>query len=312
VSSDLARHVADYLRLRRSLGFRLVREGEVLPQFVAWLQAAGATTLTADLAIAWAQLPQGVNPINWVHRLGSVRGFARYLATIDPATEIPPCDVFARPVCRAIPYLYSPADVARLLRAARGLRPALRAATYETLFGLLAVTGLRIGETLALQRDDVDLDAGVLTITGPKAGNTRLVPLHPSATEALRRYASCRDRLRRTPTARTFFISTVGTALIYGCVRHTFIELTTRIGLRTTTVKPRIHDLRHRFAVDRLLDWYRSGVDPASRMATLSTYLGHVNPAGTYWYLSAVPELMQLAAQRLGEHLDHGQAEDQS
>jgi integrase/recombinase XerD len=122
MSSDLDRHLADYLRLRRALGFKLVREGQVLAQFVAWLQAAGAATLTAQAAIAWAQLPQGVNPITWVHRLGAVRGFARYLHAVDPATEIPPCDVFARPVCRATPYLYSPADVRRLLHACRGLR----------------------------------------------------------------------------------------------------------------------------------------------------------------------------------------------
>lgn len=302
--SDLAHHVEDYLRLRRSLGFKLVREGQVLPQFVAWLQAAGATTLTADAAIAWAQLPQGVNPINWVHRLGSVRGFACYLRTIDPATEVPPGDVFARPTCRATPYLYSPADVRRLLDAAGGLRPALRAATYETLFGLLAATGMRIGETLALPRDDVDLDDGVLTVTGPKSGHPRLVPLQPSTTRALRRYAAHRDRLHPTPRAGTFFVSTAGTPVLYTPVRLTFIELTTAIGLRTTVVKPRIHDLRHSFIVDRLLDWYRSGADPAAHMATLSTYVGHVNPAGTYWYVSAVPELMQLAAQRLGKHVD--------
>jgi integrase/recombinase XerD len=304
MSSDLDRHLADYLRLRRSLGFKLVREGQVLAQFVARLQAAGATTVSTDLAVAWAQLPQGVNPITWVHRLGAVRGLARYLHTIDPATEIPPGDVFTRPVCRATPYLYSPADVHRLLAAAGGLRPALRAATYQTLFGLLAVTGMRIGESLRLRRDDVDLDGGVLTITGPKSGHTRLVPLHPSAAAALRRYTTCRDGLCPTPRAETFFVSTVGTALIHGCVRSTFIHLTTAIGLRTSTVRPRIHDLRHSFIVDRLLDWYRTGADPAAHMATLSTYVGHVNPAGTYWYLSAVPELMRLAAQRLSEHLD--------
>jgi integrase len=309
MSSDLSRHLADYLRLRRSLGFKLVSDGVVLRQFIASLEQAGATTVTAQAAIAWAQLPQGVNPINWVHRLGAVRGFARYLHAIDPMTEIPAGDVFTRPMCRADPFQYSPADLARLLEAAGGLRPVLRAATYETLFGLLAVTGARIGETLALQRDDVDLDDGVITANGSKADHPRLVPLHPSTTEALRRYAELRDRLRPTPRSTAFFISIRGTRLVYGCVRHTFIELTTAIGLRTTAVKPRIHDMRHSFAVNQLLDWYRSGIDPAGRMPALSIYLGHINPAGTYWYLSAVPELMQLAAQRLGGHLHDEPAE---
>lgn len=303
MTGDLSRHVADYLRLRRALGFKLVNEGVILPQFAAFLQRSGQSTVTAQAAVAWAQQPQGVSPINWVHRLGAVRGFARYLQTIDPATEIPPSDVFTRPVCRADPYQYTPDDVRWLLAAARGLRPALRAASYETLFGLLVVTGMRIGETLVLRREDVDLEQGVLTVNGPKAGRVRLVPLHPSTTDALRRYAELRDRLRPSPRADTFFISIRGTHLCYGCVRTTFIELTTAIGLRTTGVKPRIHDMRHSFAVTQLLDWYRSGADVAGVMPTLSTYLGHVNPAGTYWYLSAVPELMQLAAQRLNDHL---------
>lgn len=297
--NDLADHVRDYLRLRRALGFKLEREGQVLPQFVDYLQAAGASTITTDLAIAWAQLPTGVQPIEWVHRLGSVRGFARYLKTIDPATEIPPPGVFPRPPKRPTPYLYSDADVERLLEAAGDLRPALRAATMQTLLGLLVVSGMRVGEALKLQRDNVDLRTGVLTVTGAKSGHPRLVPLHPSATEALRRYARRRDRLCGTQRADTFFVSSTAGPLHYKSVRNAFIQITTTIGMRTAAVKPRIHDLRHSFAVGCLLNWYRSGIDVAGRMATLSTYLGHVSPAGTYWYLSAAPELMELAAQRL-------------
>jgi integrase/recombinase XerD len=296
---DLDRHVVDYLRLRRSLGYKLVREGQVLPQFVAWLRRSGASTITTEAAVAWAQLPQGVSPITWVHRLGAVRGFARYLHTIDPATEIPPQGVFPRPAHRATPYVYSPEEVRALLHAASRLRPQLRGATYETLFGLLAATGARIGETLVLQRDDVDLGDGVLTLTGSKSGRARLVPLHPSTTQALHRYAAYRDRLCPRPRATTFFVSTAGTPLHHRCVHHTFTKLTTAIGVRTPNLKPRIHDLRHTFIINRLLDFYRTPGDPAGRMPTLSTYVGHVNPAGTYWYLSAVPELMQLAAQRL-------------
>ena len=297
--TDLMRHVEDYLRLRRSLGFKLVRPGVVLAQFVTWLHAAGATTITVNAAVTWAASPAGVSPISKVHRLGAVRGFARYLHTIDPATEIPPADVFARPAHRANPYLYSPAEVRALLHAAGGLRPAIRAATHQTLLGLIAVTGLRLGEAVTLRRKHVDLDDGVLTIGGWKAGPQRLVPLHPSTTKALRDYAEVRDQYFPMPRTDTFFTSSVGTPLIPGLVEQTFNQLTTTIGIRTDTVKPRTHDLRHSFAVAQLIDWYRREEDPAAKMAVLSTYLGHVNPAGTYWYFSAVPELMALAAGRL-------------
>jgi integrase/recombinase XerD len=299
MDSDLMRHVEDYLRLRRSLGFKLVRPGIVLAQFVTWLHATGATTITVDAAVTWAASLPGVSPISKVHRLGAVRGFARYLQTIDPATEIPPADVFPRPVCRANPYLYSPAEIRALLEATRGLRPAIRAKTYRVLLGLIAVTGMRLGEAVSFRRCDADLDAGVLTIGGWKASPQRLVPTHPSTTEALREYADVRERRFPAPRTDTFFVSSVGTPLIRELVERTFNELTTTIGIRCETVKPRIHDLRHGFAVARLIDWYRTGQDPAGKMAVLSTYLGHINPAGTYWYFSAVPELMALAAQRL-------------
>lgn len=200
------------------------------------------------------------------------------------------------------PNLFSERDIIRLLEATRTLRTALRAATCHALFGLLAVSGMRISEALAMQRDNVGLDTGVLTITSAKSESQRLIPLHPTTTAALREYADLRDRLRPQARADTFFISHRGTALIHGPVRAAFIQLTTAIGLRTATVKPRIHDLRHSFAVHCLLNWYRNRDDVDGQMATLSTYLGHLNPAGTFWYLSAVPELMQLAAQRLQDH----------
>lgn len=304
MSSELSRHLDDYLRLRRSQGFKLVNQGLFLAEFVVWMRHAGATRVTAQAAITWARRPQGVTPNHWANRLGAVRGFARYLHTIDPATEIPGGDVFPAPARRADPYQYTPQDVARLLGAAGGLRPTPRAVTYETLFGLLAATGMRIGETLALRRDDVELDRGVITVLGPKGGRVRLVPLHPSTTEALRRYTHLRDRLHPNPHADTFFVSTRGTRMSHNGVRVTFINLTTAIGLRTTSRQPRIHDLRHSFAVAQLLRWYRSGAEVAALMPRLSTYLGHVSPASTYWYVTAVPELMHLAAQMLGTHLD--------
>lgn len=297
--SQLADHLNDYLTLRRGLGFKLKAEGVVLPKFVAYLHTAGAGTVTTDLAIAWAKQPPDVHPVIWARRLGWVREFARYLKTIDPATEIPPHGVFPRPYQRPSPYLYSEDNIADLLSAARGLRPSLRAATMETLLGLLAVTGMRIGEALALQDDDVDLDTGVLTVTWPKTGRARLVPVHRTTTEALHRYARRRDRLNPRPGTSAFFVSRAGHPLTHSGVYWTFNQLTTTLGLRTETVKARVHDLRHSFAVRCLLDWYRDGVDVAARMATLSTYLGHTNPAFTYWYLSASPELMEQAALRL-------------
>jgi len=175
----------------------------------------------------------------------------------------------------------------------------MRAASYEALFGLLAVSGMRIGETLALERSDVDLDAGLITIGKAKGDRARLVPLHPTAAEALRRYASTRDRLCPRPRSRAFFLSSAGTPVLGVSLRATFREITIRIGLCTNEVRPQIHDLRHRFAVQTMIDWQRSGVNVDERIATLSTYLGHVSPADTYWYLSASPELMALAADRV-------------
>jgi integrase/recombinase XerD len=299
--SNLACHVDDYLRLRRALGFKLEWPGHLRPQLLAYHAAAGASTLTTDLTIAWAQLPQGVQPLHWAHRLGAARGFATYLKTIDPTTEVPPPprDVFGAHQRRPPPYLWSDTDVCRLLKASRGLQPPLRAATHEALFGLLAVSGMRRGEAIDLGRDDVDLADGVLTIREAKFGRSRMVPLHPSAVEALRSYAALRDHLCPKPRSTTFFVSSIGTALHRDGVHKTFVELTTAIALRTHASRPRIHDLRHSFAVHTLIESQRSSADCESQMASLSTYLGHVNPVGTYWYLSAAPELMELAATRL-------------
>jgi integrase/recombinase XerD len=298
--SRLQQHADEYLRLRRALGFKLTEHGQILPQLVSYLEAADQTTVKSELAIAWARLPQGVQPIQWAHRLSVARGFASYMKTIDAQTEVPPPDVFGARQRRPAPYLWSAEEVCRLLAAARALRPSLRAASYEALFGLLAVSGMRVGEALSLGRDDVDLDAGVITIQDAKFGRQRLIPLQTSATEALRRYAEDRDRLCPRPKASTFLLSSVGTALHHCCVRKAFVKLTTEIGLRTATVRPRMHDLRHRYAVETLICAQRSG-EVARQMPALSDYLGHVSPAGTWWYVSAVPELMELAAERLEE-----------
>lgn len=303
--SALADHAVDYLRLRRALGFKLTQPGQALTQFVAWLDAAGITTITVEAALAWVRLSQGAQPVTYSHRLGAVRGFARYLQTIDPATEIPPTGIFGKQR-RYTPYVYSEEEVTRLLHAARRLRPPLRAATYETLFGLLAASGLRVGEALRLTREDVDLADGLVKIRHTKFDRDRLVPLHPSLTDALVNFTACRDRLSRRARTDTFFVSSVGTALRYNAVHATFVSLLASAGLPTaTSTRPRIHDLRHSLAVNTLIGWQRDGLDVASRLPVLSTYLGHVSPASTYWYLTAVPELMQLAAVRLEDHATH-------
>ena len=297
--SELSGHVEDYLRLRRALGFKLERAGHLLPQLVAYLEAAGVATVTSELAIAWARLPGHTQPNHWAQRLAIARGFARYLRALDPATEVPPAGVFPTRRHRPTPFLWSQRDICRLLESTRALRPALRAETYQALFGLLATCGMRVGEAVGLDRDDVDLRAGVITIRHAKFDRTRLVPLHPTVTEALSRYATERDRLCPRPRARAFFVSSAGTRLDRSGVGKTLRKITTALGMRTESVHPRAHDLRHSFAVDTLIRWQRSGLSVDEHIATLSTYLGHVSPADTYWYLSAVPELMELAAQRL-------------
>lgn len=300
---ELTEHMEDYLRLRRALGFKLTAEGRLLPQLIAYLTDSGAGTLTSELAISWAGLPSGSRPISLAHRLGAARGFAKYLQTIDPAVQVPPSRVWATHTPRPTPYLWSPMDISRLLGAARGLSDPFRAATHKTLLGLLAVTGMRVGEALGLARDDVDLSDGVLRIREAKHHRERLVPIHPSTTDRLREYADRPDRPTPAPTPtahpRAFFVCRTGAAVTYSNVRNTFTELTSSLGLRTVSVQPRIHDLRHSFAVRTLLDWHRCGADINSKLPVLSTYLGHQSPAGTYWYLSAAPELMEIAAAHL-------------
>ena len=303
--SALAEHLEGYLRMRRALGFELGRHGQVLPGFVGYLESAGASAVSVELAVAWARLPgERIKPITVCQRLSVVRGFARYLHALDPANQIPPPGLLAVPRRRPAPYLYSPDEIVLLLATTRRLRPPLRAATYRALLGLLAAAGMRLGEALTLTRDDVDLIDGVITIRHAKFDRVRLVPLHPSVTAALRDYAAARDRLCPAPRVERFFLSIRGRVLRGSEVDRIFGTMTVRLGLRTATVRPRVHDLRHSFAVRTLIDWQRDGADVAALLPVLSTYLGHVEPANTYWYLSAVPELMQLTAARL-EH-QHG------
>ncbi len=299
--SHLQKAVTDYLELRRALGFKLEREGTLLPEFVALVDAEGNGLISNDLAVRWATQGFQASQRWGSQRLGIVRLFAKYYRSIDPLTQVPSPDLVPYKQQRQTPYIYSDEDVGALLAAAESIRSPFLAQMHVTLLGLLSVTGMRVGEALALDRDDVNLGTGVLVVRKAKFGKSRLVPLHPTTTSALCRYNDERDRRWPTPRSPSFFFSTRGRRPIYQNVHQVFLGLLDRSGLaeRTTPRRPRIHDLRHTFAVKTVLDWYRSGVDVEARMPRLSTYLGHTNPSHTYWYLTATPELLARAAQRL-------------
>jgi integrase/recombinase XerD len=299
----LRQRAEQYLAMRRALGFKLTTWGPKLMSFIAYLESLEHTVVTTDDAVAWAtSTPRGSSdPVHWARRLDVVRIFARHLKTLDPATEIPPEDVLARRYRRITPYLYSPGEIVALLLAAGRLTPPLRAATWQTALGLLAVTGMRVSEACRLDRGDIDLRHGVLTVRGSKFGKSREVPIHSSTTAVLAGYALIRDQLRPRLAGPAFFISTRGTRLDAANMSHTFTQLLTaaRIAPVPGRRRQRIHDLRHTFTVATLLDWYRAGVDVQARIPLVATYLGHVDPKSSYWYLSGSPELLALAAARL-------------
>jgi len=299
--SGLRHAASEYLAIRRALGYKLTWQGRLLFEFVDYLDASGAAVITTELALAWAQRPTNATPLWWRQRLSVVRGFARHHQGVDPRTEVPASDLLPARFRRAVPHLYAGAEIDALLAAARAIRSPLRAATYETLLGLLAVTGLRVGEAIGLDHDDVDCVGGRLVVRSGKNGTSREVPLHPSAVAALRAYARRRDALCPRPGSPGFFVSIAGTRLDYRAVWHEFDRLRRRTGLtgRPGSRPPRLHDLRHAFVLRTLLAWYRAGVDVEAHLPRLSTYLGHVDPTSTYWYMEAAPELLALAAERL-------------
>jgi integrase/recombinase XerD len=295
----LRRALTTYLRTRRALGFKSKRESELLPQFVAYLDEHGASFVTTVAAIAWSTQPRDAAPAWWTQRLVIVRGFAKYLQTIEPRTEIPPLDHLPHHRARSAPYVYSAADVTSLLSAIDTLRSPLKMATYRTALGLLAATGMRVGEAIALDDRDVDRRRATLVIRKTKFDKSREVPIHASTVEALDRYRRERDRLAPRRRSSSFFISTVGKRLIYNNVHETFLQLVYAAGLGTRRPRPTLHDLRHSFAIQTVLGWYRDGADVEARLPLLSTYLGHIGPSSTYWYLTAVPELLEAATVRL-------------
>lgn len=302
--SDLHQILQDYLSLRRSLGFKLEREGSLLPNFVAFLDKSSSPVITSALALAWAKQPTDATIYWWGARLSMVRAFARYVRTIDARTEVPPEDALPRTRPRQQPYLYSDADVMGLMAVTRRIRDPFRAHTYRTLIGLLASTGMRVGEAIDLDRTDLDQQEGVITLRDAKFGKSREVPLHSTTLEAIEAYARHRHRRFSWPVSSAFLLSLAGTRLLYKNVHLSFLRLVEWAGLGDCKPhRPRIHDLRHTYAVHTLTDAYRAGLDVERQLPLLSTYLGHVNPSSTYWYLSAIPELLGVAARRLENSL---------
>jgi integrase len=303
--STLAKELDRYLSIRRSLGFDLSTSARALRRFAAFAEARKARHITTDLFLAWQAEFGSANQDTWSARLGMVRQFAFWLHGLDPRNEVPPRALIPGRYRRARPYIYSDGEIVRIMAEATRLPSTngIRALTFTTLFGLIAVTGLRVSEALALDSSDVDLECGVLTIRRGKSGKARIVPLSQSATDRLIAYAGERDRLLgRTP--RSFFVPDIGNRPDDCSARYNFATVCQRIGLRSPQKfnkhgrGPRIHDLRHTFAARTMVGWYRSGKDPEREMIKLTTYLGHEKPEHTYWYIEAVPELLELASKR--------------
>ena len=301
--TSLCKAVEDYLSIRRSLGFKLRCSGALLRNFAAVAENRGAEFVTISLALNWATHNPCQNPATWAGRMNAVRVFAKYYHAIDGRTEVPPDGLLPYRPSRAKPYLYSDREICRLmqvtqrLRSTRGVRPI----TYNCLLGLLAVSGLRISEALRLKQQDVDLDAGILTIRESKFRKSRMVPLHPTTVSALRQYLKHLGVLLPPRSTDFFLVSDLGRPLEVSAVRRTFYELSRWAGLRKGAINrgPRLHDFRHRFAVRTMIQWYRTAQDVERRLPVLSTYLGHAHVSDTYWYLTHCPELMKCVVKQL-------------
>jgi integrase/recombinase XerD len=306
---SLSAQLEEYLELRHQLGFDLRVASGLLRKFVLFAQEKGASFITKELALAWATEPGDCQPVQWANRLAMVRRFAQYSSAADPRTEIPPQELLPHRAHRKTPYLYTDQEVRSLIQAARQIASSgdLRALSHATLLGLLVVTGMRVGEAIGLDRKDVDLNQGLLTVRHSKFNKSRLVPVHHTTQKALRAYERVRDRIFPRPSSPSFFISERGVRLTDFTLREWFIMVSRRIGLRGPTDRsgPRLHDLRHRFACRTMLSWYKRGMDVEAHLPELATYLGHGHVADTYWYISAVPELLRVVTERL-EHRKSG------
>lgn len=291
--------VRDYLQVRRALGYKLEKSERFLTQYCAYLHQNGQSAVTQENILAWAAAPNGA-PSWHSARLAVIRSFTRWAQAFDPEIQIPPRGLLPSRSPRAVPFIYSDEQILAIMAQTERLSSPMITATYWTLIGLLAATGLRVGEAINLNR--TDLECGVLTITEAKFGKSRLVPLHPSVQDALEDYAKTRNRLLGAVGTDALLVSTAGTRLLYKNVHYRFHRLVAAAGIvpKSEQCRPRSHDLRHTFAVTTMINAYRDGANPAEVLSVLSTYLGHVSPASTYWYLEAVPELLGVAALRLG------------
>jgi len=298
---SMVEQVQQYLEFKRSCGYQLEAPGKELLLFARYATRAGHNgPLTTDLVMSWAKLPQDADPCYWAHRYDIVRRFAEYRFLFDPETEIPPKGLLGPSKKGLSPHIYSDEEIAALLQAASQLAPTngLHPRTYVTLFGLLLSSGLRISEGLTLSRRDADLHRGVLTIRETKFRKSRLVPLHPSTLQTLKQYRKLRDSYHPETRSKTFFLSEKATPLNYHGVLYVFLKLSRKLGWRDRDKKPRIHDFRHTFAVRRLLKWYEKGANLDQKILALTTYLGHVQVTDTYWYLTAVPELLAVVSEK--------------
>ena len=299
--SALSRTAQEYLRLRRALGHNMDEAHRLLPDFVAYLDSIGASTVTVEAALSWAQRPDaGPMTSVWARRMTVARGFARHMAGVEPLTEVPPVGLVTYRGRWRPPFIYSQDDIDALMAQAGTIPTPLRAATVRAVIGLLAVTGMRVGEAIRLERGDIDWVEGVLVVKASKFNKSRALPVAATTAAALASYAEERDRWQRWPKISTFFVSMVGTPVNYCAFGVTFRDLVEAAGVGAgSSLRPRIHDLRHAFAVHTLVKWYRAGENVGALLPRLSTYMGHRDPVSTFWYLSAAPELLALAAGRL-------------
>lgn len=300
--TTLRSHLENYLKLRRQLGFRLRVPGILLNNFVRFAEQQRASFISTKLALEWATLLPHIQPMQKARRLAVIRRFASYLSAIEPRTEVPPKRLLGREFRRRQPFLYHPEDIARLMEVAGqiyGDSP-LKAATLAAVIGLMAVTGMRVGEVIGLDSSDVDLSQRVITVRHAKGDRSRFVPLDSSTQRALEHYATLRDQTLPRRHCSSFFVSARGNRLVYGTVHRNFILVAHRSGLVKPGERrrPRLHDLRHHFCIETMLRWYRADENIDARLPELSTYLGHSHVEDTYWYLSAMPELLALATQR--------------
>lgn len=307
--SDLRKAMKEYLAVRRSMGFKLLKVEGILRSFVAFAEKETASHVSIDLALRWLKMSTAKESATLADNLNTVRRFAIWRSVADERTEIPPKNLLPYRYYRKTPYIYSDEEIEKIVKAARNLSSpmGLRGLTYATLFGLLATTGMRISEALALDRKDVNLKEKILIIRKSKFRKSRLVPLHVSTCGVLEKYAKRRDLILPRLKNISFFLSEKGTRVTQWAARDNFAKVSREIGIRKKIegrrlgIGPRLHDMRHRFAARTLVDWYRAGINVEREIHKLSTYLGHAHVNDTYWYLEAVPELLELATQRLME-----------